>query len=129
MIGIWSTYNNIFLFVAGLAMLVSFGIPLILTPVGWVRVFRWEIPQPRNLVIFLGRSMGVFVSIIAIFAFKATQTPLVKPFFFDLMLWIFTGMIILHAYGAIRKSQPKTETLEIILWVVLSLVTLGFYPI
>jgi hypothetical protein len=129
MIGIWKSYNDIFLIVAGVAMLAAFGIPLLLVPLGWARAFRWEVPQPRNLVVFLGRSLGVFISIMAIFAFKVTQTPTFKPFYFDLMLWIFGGMILLHAYGAIRKTQPVTETLEILLWVILSVITLCFYPV
>ena len=128
MLGIWASYNDIFLIVAGRAMLMAFGIPLILVPIGWARIFRWEIPQPRNLVTFLGRSMGVFITIIAIFAFKVTQTPAVKPIFFDLMLWIFGGMILLHVYGAIRKTQPISETLEILLWIALTIITIFFYP-
>ena len=48
MVGIWSIHNNIFLFVAGVAMLISFGIPLMLAPVSWAHVFRWEIPQPSE---------------------------------------------------------------------------------
>jgi hypothetical protein len=129
MIGIWKSYNDVYLIIAGVAMLVGFGLPLMLVPMGWARVFCWEVPAPRNLVIFLGRSVGVFISIIAIFAFKAAQNPLEKPFYFDLMLWLFGGMILLHAYGAIRKTQPITENLEILLWVLLGLVTLCFYPI
>lgn len=110
-------------------MLVTFGLPLVIVPLRWARTFRWEVPQPVNLVVFLGRSVGVFISLLALFAFKATGSPAAKPFFFDLMLWLFVAMIALHAYGAIRKTQPITETLEIILWVVLLLVTLCFYPI
>ena len=129
MIGIWNSYSDVYLIVAGVAMLAAFGLPLLLVPTGWARVFRWEVPQPRDLVVFLGRSLGVFISILAIFAFKVAQTPTAKPFYFDLMLWVFGGMILLHAYGAIRKTQPITETLEIILWVVLTVVTLCFYPV
>jgi hypothetical protein len=129
MIGIWASYNNVFLIVAGLTMLVTFGLPLTLVPMSWARVFRWELPQPQNLTKFLGQSVGVFITIMAIFSFKVTQTPEAKPFFFDLMLWIFGGMILLHVYGAIRKTQPVTETLEILMWVALSTITLCFYPI
>jgi hypothetical protein len=129
MIGIWSSYSNVYLIVAGVAMLLLFGLPLTLVPMSWARVFRWEVPKPENLVVFLGRSLGVFITIMAIFTFKATQTPEAKPFFFDLMLWIFVGMILLHAYGAIRKTIPITETVEILMWLILSLITLGFYPV
>ena len=129
MIGIWTSYSNIFLIIAGVAMLAAFGLPLMLVPLSWAKVFRWDVPQSTNLVDFLGRSMGVFISIVAVFAFNATQEPAAKPFFFDMMLWIFGGMIILHVIGAIRKTQPITETIEIGMWVLLTLVTLGFYPV
>jgi len=129
MIGIWTSYNNIFLIVAGVVMLAAFGLPLMLVPMSWARIYRWDLPQPQNLSKFLGRSLGVFITIMAIFSFKVTQTPDAKKFFFDLMLWIFGGMILLHVYGAIRKTQPVTETFEILMWVVLSTITLCFYPI
>ena len=129
MIGIWQSHADIFLIVAGVAMLVCFGLPLLFVPLRWARLFRWEVPQQDKLVVFLGRSMGIFISIMAVFAFKAAQNPSARPFLFDLMLWIFGGMIVLHVYGAVRKAQPITETIEIALWVLLSLVTLGFYPV
>jgi hypothetical protein len=128
MIGIWKSYADNYLIIAGIAMLLAFGLPLIFTPAGWARLFRWEFPQSHQLVVFLERSMGIVISIIAIFAFKAIQTPVAKPFFFDLMLWIFGGMILLHVYGAVRKTQPITETIEICLWIALSIITLCFYP-
>jgi hypothetical protein len=128
MIGIWQSYSDVYLYVAGAAMLASFGIPLMVVPLRWARFLRWEVPQPENLVVFFGRSLGVFISVIAVLAFKVTGTPAAKPFFFELMLWLFVGMIGLHVYGAIRKAQPITETLEIGLWVVLLVVTLAFYP-
>ena len=129
MIGVWNSYADIYLIVAGVAMLLFFGLPLILVLMRWARVFRWDVSQPGDLVIFLGRSVGVFISVIALYAFKVSQVPAAMPFFYELMLWTFVGMILLHVYGAIRKTQPITETIEIGLWVILSLVTLCFYPI
>jgi len=129
MIGIWQSSADIFLIVAGVAMIAAFGLPLMIVPMGWARLFRWQVPQPQELATFLGRSVGVFISIIAVFSFKAAQNSAARPFFFDLMLWLFGAMIVLHVYGAIRKAQPITETLEIVLWVVLSAVTLRFYPV
>jgi hypothetical protein len=129
MIGIWKSYSDFYLYIAGVAMLISFGIPLLVVPLRWARALRWEVPQPENLVAFLGRSMGILISLLAIFAFKVTCTPAAKPFFFDLMLWLFVSMFALHVYGAIRKTQPITETVEILLWVVLFLITLCFYPV
>ncbi|PWB51447.1 MAG: hypothetical protein C3F13_13475 [Anaerolineales bacterium] len=109
-------------------MLFTFGLPLILAPMSFLRLFRWEIPEQKALAISLGRSLGVFIAIMAIFAFKAAQTPAAQLFFFDLMLWIFGAMLLLHIYGALRKVQPVLETAEIFMWLVLGLVTLGFYP-
>ena len=129
MIGIWSSYADIYLIITGIAMLVAFGIPLILVPMRWASLFRWDVSQPGNLVIFLGRSLGIFITVIALYAFRVSQIPSAMPFFFELMLWTFVGMILLHVYGAIRKIQPVTETIEIGLWVILCLVTLCFYPL
>lgn len=129
MIGIWSSYANIYLIVAGIAMLAAFGLPLILVPLRWASMFRWDVSQSGNLVVFLGRSLGVFITVIGLYAFKVSQIPPAMPFFFELMLWTFVGMILLHVYGAIRKIQPITETIEIGLWIILCLVTLCFYPV
>ena len=129
MIGIWQSYSNIYLYVVGAAMLVTFGIPLLVVPLRWARFLRWEIPQHENLVVFLGRSLGIFISVIAILAIKVTGSPAAKPFFFDLMLWVLGTMSALHIYGAIRKTQPITESVEIFLWVVLFVITLCFYPL
>jgi len=129
MIGIWQSYSEVYLYVAGAAMLATFGLPLLVVPLSWARFLRWQVPQPDDIVVFLGRSLGIIISILAVFAFKVTSTPAAKPFFFDLMLWLFVAMIALHAYGAIRKTQPITETVEILLWVALFLITLCFYPL
>ena len=129
MIGIWSSYADVYLIVVGVAMLAAFGLPLVIVPLRWAKLFRWDVSQPGDLVIFLGRTVGVFLTVIALYAFKVSQTPAAMPFFYELMLWTFLGMIVLHIYGAIRKIQPVTETLEIGLWVILYLVTLCFYPV
>ncbi|MCX6027547.1 MAG: hypothetical protein NTY23_15090 [Chloroflexi bacterium] len=129
MVGIWQAYAGTYLIVAGIAMLATFGIPLLTVPMSWARLMRWEIPPPGQLVTFLGRSLGLFVSVIAVYAFKVAVTPQAQPFFFQLMLWLFVAMIGLHVYGALKRVQPITETIEIGLWVVLLLVTLAFYPV
>ena len=128
MVGIWQVYAPIYLIVAGVAMLVCYGIPLLVAPMAWARMFRWEIPPPALLPTFLGRSLGLLICVISLYAFRAAAVPAAQPFFLQLMLLIFAGMIGLHLYGAIRKAQPITETIEIGLWIVLLLVTLAFYP-
>jgi hypothetical protein len=128
MIGMWQSYAGVYLLVAGLAMLATFGIPLLLAPMTWARLMRWEIPPPGHLVTFLGRSLGLFVSVVAVCALRSAVTPPSQPFFFELLLWLFVGMIGLHVYGALKRAQPTTETIEIALWVVLLLITLAFFP-
>ena len=128
MIGFWSPYLHIYLYVVAVAMGIGFGIPLLLVPIQWARVFRWEIPQQKDLAAFLGRSVGVFICVLAIFAYKAANTPVVQPFFFDLLLWVIAGSILIHVYGAIMKAQPVTETIEILVWILLFFATLAFYP-
>ncbi len=128
MIGIWQSYSDVFLYVVGVAMLLSFGIPLVAVPLSWARLFRWPVPESQELVVFVIRSMGIIISLMAIFSFVAARTPAAQPFFFDLMISTFAAMLVLHVYGAIQKTQPITETVEIGLWVVLLLVTLCFRP-
>ncbi len=128
MVGVWREYAHIFLYVAGIAMLVAYGIPLLVTPLAWARLFRWEIPESKALAVFLGRSLGLVITVVAIMAALVTGYPEAMPFFFDMMLWLLVGMLALHIYGAIVKAQPKRETLEIAIWVVLIAATVFFHP-
>ena len=129
MIGIWQSYSDAYLIVASSSMLVFYSLPLLLVPLRWARLFRWEIPQPASLTVVLARSLGLFLSVLALFAFKAIASPAAKPFYFDFLIWLLAGMAAIHIYGAVRKTQPMAETIEILLWVVLLLLTLCFYPI
>ena len=128
MIGIWNQYLHIYLYVLSIGMLIGFGLPLLFVPLYWARLFRWEIPRPVELTAFLGRSLGVFICVVAVFAFRAANLPAVQLFFFDMLLWTLIGSILLHLYGAIRKAQPITETVEILVWFLLLFATLAFYP-
>jgi hypothetical protein len=128
MIGLWSAYLQLYLYVLAVVMLIGFGLPLLLIPLQWARVFRWEIPEKVDLPAFLGRSVGVFIIVLAVFAFKAASMPAVQPFYFDMLLWTIAGTFLIHVYGALKKVQPVIETLEILVWVLLFLATLAFYP-
>jgi hypothetical protein len=128
MIGLWNTYLHIYLYVVAIMMLIGFGLPLLFVPLHWARLLRWEIPQSKQLATFLGRSVGVFICVLAVFAYKAADIPTVQPFFVDMMLWTIAGSMLIHVYGAIKRAQPITETIEIVVWVLLFLATLAFYP-
>ena len=128
MIGIWQAYAAPYLVVVGIATLIGFGVPLLVAPMAWARIFRWEIPPPGQLVVFLGRSLGISLCVLGGYAFRAAAIPAARPIYFELMLWLLVGMLALHVYGAIKRAQPITETVEIALWVILLLATLAFYP-
>ena len=128
MIGMWNPYLHIYLYVLAVAMGIGFGLPLLLVPIRWARLFRWEIPERQQLATFLGRSVGVFICVLAVFAFRAANIPTVQPFFFDMLLWTVAGSLLIHIYGALTKAQPITETIEILVWIILLFVTLAFYP-
>lgn len=128
MIGIWNAYSDIYLYVVGVGMLVTFGIPAVLVPARWAQLFRWKIQQPDDLALFMTRSLSVVCAVIAVFAIKVVNIPAAQPFFFDLLLWTFIAMTLIHIHGAITKVQPKNETIEIIMWVAFIFGTLVFHP-
>jgi hypothetical protein len=110
-------------------MLLGYGLPLTFVPLTWAKVFGWTLPREKNLAEVLGRSLGIILIMVSVFAFLVPGNPGAMQFFFNFMLSILGGMTILHIYGALRNSQPKLETLEIVLWVILIVLTLLFYPI
>ena len=128
MLGIWQAYAGSYLAILGAVMLAAFGIPLVFVPMRWARLLRWEIPPPSQLTTFLGRSLGAFICVFALYAIRAAVAPAVQPFFFELLLWLLVAMLALHIHGAIMKTQPITETIEIAMWVILILATLAFHP-
>jgi hypothetical protein len=129
MIGIWSAYTNIFLYVVGIAMLLVYGLPLTFVPLLWGRAFGWETQPAGHLMVMLGRSLGILIALVAVFAMLVPGMPAAGPFFFDFMLCLIGLMAILHGYNAVRRQQPKLETYEIALWVILFVLTLCFYPV
>ena len=128
MIGILQAFSGTYLVVTGIAMLAAFGLPLLIVPMKWARVMRWEVPASAMLATFLGRSLGVILCVFAAYAIKAAFMPAAQLFFFELLLSLLVAMLALHVYGALRKTQPITETIEIALWVVLILATLAIWP-
>jgi hypothetical protein len=77
----------------------------------------------------LGRSLGIMIVLVAVFAMLVPFTPAAGPFFFDFMLCLIGLMTVLHIYNALRRQQPKLESYEIAVWVVLFVLTVVFYPV
>jgi hypothetical protein len=128
MIGIWSASSSTYLYVISGGILVLFGLPLLLTPIWWARLFRWEIPGHEHLAIYFGRCLGGVSCVLAALSFKVAATPSLQPFYFQLMIGVFGILTLVHVYGALRKIQPVIETIEIFFWALLIILTLCFYP-
>ena len=128
MIGIWSAYSSQYLYVLAIGILGAFGLPMLLVPITFARVLRWQIPEHEHLAIYFGRCLGGIACVIAVFGFRVAGSPGLQPFFFDLAIWTFCILTLVHIYGAVRKIQPITETIEIIFWFGLIVLTLCFYP-
>jgi len=128
MVGIWSSYSSHYLCVLGIGILGGFALPMLVVPITFGRVLRWQIPDHTHLAIYFGRCLGGIAAVIAAFGFKVAGSPSLQPFFFQLAIAIFCMLTAIHIYGGIRKIQPITETIEIIFWFGLIVLTICFYP-
>ena len=129
MVGIWSSYSSHYLYVLGISILGAFALPMLLVPITFAKVLRWQIPDHEHLAIYFGRCLGGLAAVIAAFGFKAAGSPELKPFFFQLAISAFCILTLIHIYGGIRKIQPITETIEIAFWFGLIVLTVCFYPL
>jgi hypothetical protein len=129
MIGVWSEYASVYLWVVSIGCMIGFGFPLILFPLKWAGILGWGAPDQTHLTIYLSRCLGCTISVMALFAIIAAgSNPEVLSFYFNFMVLNFIAMIILHIYGALRRIQPLGETIEILFWAVLLVLTLCFHP-
>ena len=109
-----------FLWAAGIAFLAAFALPLFLAPLLWARCFKWRIPEERNLVVYLGRSLGAAGIAIVWVSFQAARDPENHPYVFDLIILAGMLLTVVHIWGAIKRTQPWTENLEILFYVILT---------
>ncbi len=101
----------------GIATLAAFALPLLLVPLRWARIFRWDLPKDTRLTVYFARSLGAVagaVSVAMIVAGSAEDPPSVM-----LLLAVLAGALLaaVHIVGAVERSQPWTETAEIGLWI------------
>ena len=129
MIGIWGSYSTQYLYVLSTGILLAFGLPMLLVPMTFGRVLRWQIPDHEHLAIYFGRCLGGLASVMAICGIKVAGTPELQPFYFQLSVSAFCVITLVHIYGGIRKIQPITETIEVIFWFGLIMLTLCFWPV
>jgi hypothetical protein len=105
-----------FLLIAGIAFLAAFALPLILSPLGWARVFKWKLPEETKLTLYFGRCLGATALAIVLLCFRAVPDPAAHLELFDLIILVCGGVTGVHVYGALRKLQPWTEDVEIVLY-------------
>jgi hypothetical protein len=129
MIGLLGNYSSVFLIVFCVGMTLLFGIPLLVRPIQWACVLRWQLPDHKHLAIYFGRCLGSVICVLAFFGLRAASYVPVQRYYFDIILANFVIQTLIHIYGAVRKIQPLSETLEIGFWAGLIVVTLAFYPV
>ena len=128
MIGYWGSHSDSYLIVISIGILLLFGLPLLIAPIAWARLFRWTLPEHEHLAIYFGRCLGGVASVLAVLSYKVAATPALQPFYFQLMIGLFVVLTLVHVYGALRKIQPLVETVEILFWALLIILTVCFYP-
>jgi hypothetical protein len=127
-IGLWGGYSAAFLQLVGIGSFLVLGLPLLLRPLAWAKVFRWSTGDNSDLAVYFGRCVGAVVCVLSGAAILAARDPAVQPFFFAIAIANFALMVVVHAWGALRRIQPWTETAEIGVWVSLLILGLLCYP-
>lgn len=128
MIGVWSGHAQSFLLIFGIAAGLTFSLPILLAPIAWAKVFRWDNPDDTDLAVYFGRCLGVFLVVLNGFVIRAGDTGDGVAWIFPLLILIFAGMTIVHIWGAIQRIQPITETIEIGFYFAMFMLGLMFWP-
>jgi hypothetical protein len=126
--GPWSDYASVFLQVVGIGSLVLLAVPLVVAPLAWARVLRWDAPGDADLTVYFGRCLGAVIGVLAAAALVAAGNPTMQPFFFGITIGSFALMVAVHAWGAVRGIQPRTETFETFGWLALLVVAVLCFP-
>jgi len=129
MIGIWSKYTDIYLYVTAAMTIVTFGIPITFMPFRWAKFFGWRLPQETDLALYFGRCLGAVVLVVVGFAIYVARVPAAQGFFLSLLIALCWSMVLIHIWGAVQKVQPKSETIEIFFWALSGILPLCFYPV
>jgi hypothetical protein len=127
--GVWGAHASDFLVALGIGSLVLLAVPLIVAPLGWARILRWNIPGDTDLAVYFGRCLGAVACVLAGGALIAAGTPQLQPFFYLLCMSVFTLMIAIHIFGAWRGIQPLSESLETGVWLILLILAVLTYPL
>ena len=128
MIGMYSSHSQLFLLILASLTTLFFALPLLLVPLTWARLMRWNIPVETDLAVYFGRCLGAFVVGVDIMGFLGAFYPQRQQAIFEVLYFVSASMVAVHAYGAWRRIQSITETIEIAFYVLLFLLALLFQP-
>lgn len=128
MIGIFAHHAQTLALILASATTILFAIPILIAPLAWARIMRWDIPEQTHLAIYFGRCLGAFALVLELFLFRAALTGEGLNFVFEFMMLIWIFMVGVHVVGAFQRIQPITETLEIGLWAFFIALTAAFWP-
>jgi hypothetical protein len=129
MTGMLAAHAEPFLRAVSLFTVVVFSIPILVAPLTWARVFRWNVDARSDLALYFGRCLGVFAVLMSWGAWYAADHPEFRPIYFNVLVAFCLGMVVVHLVGAIQKVQPWTETAEIPMWGGLALLGVLFMPV
>jgi len=127
MIGIWQAYAGTFLVITAVATLAAFGLPLLIVPLRWARILRWEIPRPVSWRRFWADHWVLSSVFLRSTASRLRSCRPPSHFYSNCCCGCWWQCWRCTPTGA-PQEQPITETIEIALWVVLILATLAFMP-
>lgn len=96
-----------------LVFTVCFGLPLTLAPLAWARRLGWRVADDgRELAVYLGRSLGAVILVLAYLVAGAARAPAHAGWALQLITLAGAAMTAVHAWGWLRRTQPMSENLE-----------------
>ena len=110
-----------FLVIGGAIFAVAFALPILLAPLTWARLFRWQLPANTELTVYFGRCVGALGLAVVAVGFIAAPHPEQHVILFDLLIAVGGGLTAVHVWGAVERSQPWTETAEIAMYLGLTI--------
>jgi hypothetical protein len=122
-------YVSWYLWIVGVVFAVCFVIPLLVVPLRWAKVFRWQLPADNRLTTYFGRSLGAVAAGVVFATLRVAPHPAAHPVFFEIMIVAGGLLTLVHAFGALERSQPWTETAEIPAYAALTIVSIVIYRV
>lgn len=104
-----------FLWSLGSSFLVIYALPLVLAPLAWARVFRWQV-NSDPLTIYFGRCIGAVAIALCFVCLRAAPHPAANPIVLELIAVSGATLALVHVVGLLERSQPWPEHVEIVLF-------------